>query len=434
MRRLLRGERHEGTGERPKKCDGGCVRALQSFAFAAMFVRHPLLLAPWLLAVWIGLLLVPCAALAQTTRAEVIAARQAEKADALDEEGPGRAEEVVIRVGEALMGGPPMGLYPWLGSVIDGAGTSIGLGYRRALGGEAAVNTVAAFSVRRSTLLQARVDLPRLAGGRIATAIVARQVHARGMAFYGLGADSRREARGRFDFEPASAGAEVTARPLPPVVLGAGYERLGLETRRDWSAQLPAMDAPGVDESLRYGVTRLTAALDWRPAEGYATSGGFLRGAWVRHNEIDGQPYTFDTRELEASQLVPLVREHYVLAFRGLATFTTARDGSRVPFMLAPYLGSGSTLRGFRNRRFVDDNRLLLTGEYRWRPSRYLDMALFVDAGQVAARHDAFRFDAFATSVGVGGRFHGPTFNALRFDVARGREGWALAVSTAQPF
>src|SRR5688500_7965837 len=115
-------------------------------------------------------------------------------------------------------------------------------------------------------------------------------------------------------------------------------------------------------------------------------------------------------------------------------TLTTPDSGHEVPVMLGPFLGSGTTLRGFANRRFSDRNRLLLSGEYRWRPSRYLDMALFMDAGQVAAHRRDFRTEAFDVAWGVGARFHGPTFNALRVELARSREGIRLVFSGSQPF
>ena len=89
--------------------------------------------------------------------------------------------------------------------------------------------------------------------------------------------------------------------------------------------------------------------------------------------------------------------------------------------MLAPYLGSGTTLRGFANRRFTDRNRVLLTGEYRWRPSRYLDMALFIDAGQVAPDRRDFDLDAVRVAWGIGARFHGPTSTRCASSGARPR-------------
>jgi outer membrane translocation and assembly module TamA len=61
-------------------------------------------------------------------------------------------------------------------------------------------------------------------------------------------------------------------------------------------------------------------------------------------------------------------------------------------------------------------------------------MAVFMDAGQVA--HDRHDFDVnrFETAWGIGARFHGPTFNALRVEIARGREGIRLVVAGSQPF
>ena len=87
-----------------------------------------------------------------------------------------------------------------------------------------------------------------------------------------------------------------------------------------------------------------------------------------RHHESGGRPFSFQSAEYEAVQLLPLLRDQFVLAGRALMTSATPDPGHEVPVVLAPFLGSGSTLRGFSNRRFSDRNRVLLTGEYRWRP------------------------------------------------------------------
>lgn len=190
----------------------------------------------------------------------------------------------------------------------------------------------------------------------------------------------------------------------------------------------------GGGDDLRYNVTRGGVAIDWRTAPGYSTRGGFYRATWERHNETNSHPHSFDLQEFEIVQLVPLVREQFVLAARGLVTLTSTEPGSSVPVMLSPYLGSGSTLRGFSTRRFTDRNRVLLTGEYRWRPSRDLDLAVFMDAGQVAADRTQFHARDFETNWGLGARFHGPTFTALRVEVVRGREGMGLIIAGGQIF
>src|SRR5262249_23413038 len=122
------------------------------------------------------------------------------------------------------------------------------------------------------------------------------------------------------------------------------------------------------------------------------------------------------------------------LAFRGLATFTDPDAGNSAPLSMLPYLGSGVTLRGFMNRRFVDNDRLLLTGEYRWRPSRLLDMAVFLAAGQGAPSADEFAWDRMKTSWGIGARFHGLAFSALRVELAHSVEGFHLIFTTGPVF
>ena len=131
---------------------------------------------------------------------------------------------------------------------------------------------------------------------------------------------------------------------------------------------------------------------------------------------------------------MPLVREQFVLAFHALATFTDGARGDYPPLALLPYLGGGTTLRGFGTRRFVDRDSLLLTGEYRWRPSRYVDMALFLDAGQVATVREQMTWSRWHTSWGVGTRFHGPGFMALRLEYARSAEGARVVFTTGGPF
>ena len=66
---------------------------------------------------------------------------------------------------------------------------------------------------------------------------------------------------------------------------------------------------------------------------------------------------------------------------------------------------------------------MLLTGEYRWIPSQIIDMAIFVDAGKVTRVRSDLDFKGLKTAYGVGLRFHGPHFTAIRLDVARSKEG-----------
>lgn len=378
-------------------------------------------------------------AVAQTTRAGEIEQQQAGKAKELGAEGPSEAEQIVRRVlmSPLLNGGD--GAYPWFGSVYGGTGFAAGGGYLRRLSRGASLNAVAAMSINASKLVEARFTAPELWHGSLRIDMLGRWIDANELTFYGFGPGSSSEDDADYDFQPAEARIDAVVKPHRVARLGAGYSRVGI--RSNWDLPNDAddeiivrPDAPGIGTSLDYNVVRGIAAIDWRTSPGYSTRGGYYGVTLERHHATGGLPYSFTSTEVEAVQLVPLVREQFVFALRGLATFTNADDNHAVPVMLAPFLGSGSTLRGFSNRRFTDRNRALLSGEYRWRPSRYLDMALFLDAGQVAANRRDLRVSEFETSYGIGARFHGPNFNALRIELARGREGMRLIVGGSQAF
>jgi outer membrane translocation and assembly module TamA len=370
---------------------------------------------------------------AQSTRVEAIAEEQAEKAKALGAEGPSKAEQVIRRVllSPLLSGGD--GVYPWFGSVFSGTGMAFGVGYLKRLENAAYINVQTGVSLNNSLMLRATVAAPELIKDMVQVEATTQWLDARGVSFYGSGPGSERAARSRYDYKPLEIGGNATLKPGRNFSVSGGYSVLDINTTLDAPRFSPA-EMPGIDRSLTFQVTRATVAYDWRTSPGYSTRGGYYRATVERHHESGGRRFSFQSQEFEAVQLVPLVREQFVLAARALMTVATPDSGHEVPVMLAPFLGSGATLRGFVNRRFSDRNRVLVSGEYRWRPSRYLDMALFVDAGQVAPNRRDFELSRFETAWGLGARFHGPNFNALRIEVARSREGTRFIFAGSQPF
>lgn len=372
-------------------------------------------------------------AAAQSTRVDAIAQEQAEKSKQLGTEGPSDAEKIVRRVllSPLLNGGD--GAYPWFGSIYGGTGMALGAGFLKRLENAAFFDVHAGISLNNSMLVRGTFATPELWRGILQVDASAQWMDARGVSFYGFGQDSELRARERFDYTPTEITGNVTLKPRRHVSMIGSYSLLDFSTARD-VRHFQEDEAPGLDRSLRYHVTRGTLTYDWRPAAGYSTRGGFHRVTLEHNYEARNRPYTFNAVEYEAVQLVPLVREQFVLAGRALMTMTTTADGHAVPIPMAPYLGSGSAVRGYANRRFTDRHRVLLSGEYRWRPSRYLDMALFVDAGQVAADRGDFDLGEFDSAWGIGARFHGPSFNALRVEIARGREGIRLVFAGSQPF
>jgi outer membrane protein assembly factor BamA len=140
----------------------------------------------------------------------------------------------------------------------------------------------------------------------------------------------------------------------------------------------------------------------------------------------------FGFRELdyEVIQHVPILREAWVLSLRGIARTTHNKTDQQVPFFMLPYVGSGSTLRGFTSHRFRDQNGLTLQAEWRIMANRFLDTAIFYDAGKVAARREDLDLKGLKSDYGFGVRFHGPFATPLRIELARSPEGLRFIVAT----
>jgi hypothetical protein len=373
---------------------------------------------------WLGPF--PPSAAAQATRAEVIAREQ--EAKPVGTEGPSKLENTVVQVQRSPLIAGRSGFYPFAGGVYPGMGLGLGVGYLRRWGRETHLNLVAGGTVHGSMFLKASARAPLIAGGRLALAPDIRRIVAKNLSFYGLGPNSSRDFATLYDYRATQLGAAALFRPVRPFELSGRYERLILKTV-DHAGYRASGAPPGLGTDLSYDVVEASAALDWRTSPGYSTRGGLQRVTWSRFLESRSRPFGFQQIEYEGIQLVPILREQFVLAGRALATLATAEVGDEVPVVLAPALGGGDTLRGFKTRRFTDRNRLLLTGEYRWRPSRFLDMAIFFDAGKVGRRRRDLKLSNLETDWGVGARFHGPAFVVLRTEIAKSREGWELSLA-----
>lgn len=375
---------------------------------------------------------------ADSREAEIRAA-QAAKAGHLVPAGPNAAERIVGRLEPLLLNTEPSGFYPWFGSVMGGGMLALGAGYRNVYADTGHLNVYGAWSLRNYRTLDARVSLPTFLDGRGRVSVHGKYLFADKVSFYGLGRDSQEGAKTSFTYEPTTVGARVDVEPVRHLFVGGGIGFEHVET--SGGGRKPSVEerfdlggAPGLGEDVDYLVTHVSAAIDWRESPGYTTSGGLYRIEHRRYDAREDAPWSFDATEVELQQFLPVLRANWVLAFRGLATVTYGRDQGQVPFFMMPTLGSGDELRGFANRRFRDRNRILVQAEYRWRPSKFVDMAIFYDAGKVETLRRDLDFDGLKSSWGGGIRFHGPGYTALRLELAKSREGLALIVAGGPSF
>ena len=391
----------------------------------------------------VGFMAAPAAGQAESgpaTRAEVIAERQAAKAEALEPEEPSAAEALVTTVRTVLFESPS-GFYPLVDSVRSGGGFAAGGGYRRYYRGDTYWDLHGLYSIRGYKQVElgtaSVADTP--APGRFQFAIRTGWRDVTRLAYYGVGMDTAVEDRTNSRVQETYAGGSVRGRPHKWVALRAeaDVERYVLGPGRGPHPSIEtvhaAAAAPGLGGTSSFARVGGTAAFDWRESPGYTKTGGYYGAtlqAWLNRDSA----YAFERLDVDVAQHVPILRETWVLALRGRLQ-SILDDGDVVPFYLLPALGSGRTLRAYATDRFRDRHALLLSAEWRWAPNRhFFDMALFFDAGKVTSRRADLDLRGLRTNWGIGARFHGPSSTPLRVEVAKGREGWGYIFTAAPAF
>ncbi len=373
---------------------------------------------------------------AQSTRAEELAQEQEKKSKQVAPYVPNKAERISERLQNFFQ--QPRGFYPMILSTYPSGGFALGAGYRATYGDSGWWDLHGGWSVKNYKMVDTTLHLPELGLGALKTDINAHFVDATQVRFYGKGNDTSQENETNYGFQPISVGVTETVTPVWWFGFGGSVDYLTYETS-EGSGSTPSTDevfdpvtAPGLGIDFEYLRPRAFVQIDWREGLGYTTSGGLYRVDWSKYSERDLSGFDFDRVDVEVDQFIPLLRANWVIALRGLVSITNIDDGDQVPFFLLPSLGGSSRLRGYDSFRFTDRHRLLLVAEYRWRPSKFLDMAFFYEAGKVASQRSDLDLEDLHDSYGIGARFHSPILTALRIELARSREGTRL-IFTAGP-
>ena len=370
----------------------------------------------------------PAIASAQDTREGIIIAQQTDKAAHPPPETLTKPEIVVGYIGRFLQP-KPRGFFPVFDSVYAGGSVTLGGGYGWAYGDKGSFAVRGLYSIKNYKLFDVLTNSPGHMNGHLTLFGTAGWRNATDAAFYGLGMGASLGDRSDFDFKESYARGNAELRPSDWVVfkgsVGLEAYQIGPSGTHDQSVEgsLTPDQAPGVGADPTYIHSRATAGIDTRTSPGYSRSGGYY-GATIHNFTNTNGPYDFNRVEGEAIQHIPILRETWVLSFRGKVESTLGNAMSDTPYFLLPSLGSGSSLRAYTSWRFRDRHSLLTQAEFRWIPNRLgMDMAVFYDAGKVAPRFDGLSFKGMAHDWGVGLRFHGPSFTPLRLEVARGSEG-----------
>jgi hypothetical protein len=357
-----------------------------------------------------------------------------------------RAIERGILFADRRMGGGDAtnGFYPELSNMITGAGwISGGPGYRHWLFEDRAmVDASAGLSWRQYKMAQARFELTRLARSRLALGTQVRWQDLTQVTFFGEGPGSLEGDRSEYRMRSTNVVGYATFRPIRRLAIGGTIGWLDRPTlgapngsfkRGNPSAQevFPGDPVFSLAEQPRYVHGTASATLDTRDFRSHPSSGALYRASWSAYSDRDAGSFSFQRYETEAAQFVPLLGARVVIALHGWLIGSTTGDAGEVPLYLMPSLGGSNSLRGYSDYRFHDRNVLLLNAETRVALFTHIDAAVFMDAGNVAARLGDLDVDK--RSYGAGLRLHSKRSTFARVDVARGGEGWRFLFRMNDP-
>jgi hypothetical protein len=331
------------------------------------------------------------------------------------------------------------GFYPAFGSVYSGGGLGVGGGFRHWVTNRSVFDVRALFSVATYKRVQATYHAPLDTRGRVTFDTRVGWLDAPRIGFFGLGTSTPIDDRTVFGLQQTYGEGRLTWKPVKWIEVGGGaayeafQEQAGTGILRPIRERFTAAEAPNLDEDPTFAKLSTGAALLWLDTPGYSRHGGYLRATYDEYVRQD-EPGSFGKTRTEIVQHVPILRETWVLSFRARHDAVVG-DTAEAPYFLVPSLGSGSTLRAYPTDRFRGIQTLLLSGEWRWIPSRLaLDLAFFVDAGKAGLTWADLETRPWKTDYGIGVRFHSLALTALRIDVATGDEGLRVVFAASPPF
>jgi hypothetical protein len=373
------------------------------------------------------------------TREQVIEQAQAERAKALHPYPVTRAERIAARF-ERVLAGEGTRMHAFMESAYAGGGFALGAGYIHPVSAYNTIDVRGSYSLANYKRVEVEFLAPRVFHRRGELSLIGGWRDATEVGFYGFGTNTSKDDRTNYRFKRPYAGGLLTLWPARRFLMlrgGAEWTRWsqerGLGRAPSVETVYTPVTLPGLGADPTYLHTQATAGFDWRTSPGYSRRGGYYAVTAHDYNDRD-KVFGFRMMEYELVQHVPILRETWALSFRTRAITTSDKDNQQIPFFMVPTLGGSSTLRGYPSLRFRDRNSLLLQAEWRIMASRYLDSAVFYDAGKVTEHKSDLDLNGLKHDYGFGLRFHAPNITPLRFELAKGSEGLVLVVATSAAF
>ena len=326
---------------------------------------------------------------------------------------------------------PERGWYPHFGGMPTGGGVAGGPGYRWR---PATARTYADFadiwgsvSTRKYKVFDASARWLRTPGNRFELWSNFRYQDFPQEDFFGLGFGTEAVDRTSYTLESVDVAVRGLVNVTRALRVGADLGLLDPSIASGTETEVPSIEArfndanaPGLAAQPAFFHHTFFVELDTRDEPGYPRAGSFYRASFGTWDDTSLQQYNFRRFDGEASHFFPLAEKAHTIALHGGVSYVNNADTDRVPFYMLPYLGGADTVRSFREYRFRDENLLFLNAEYRWDAFPYVQLAPFVDAGEVRHNWEEIGLHGLKMAYGVGVRVHTASRVFFRFDVATG--------------
>ncbi len=321
-----------------------------------------------------------------------------------------------------------------LGGLVTYSGFAAGPEYyRRLLHDQITLRASVRLSTHKFYLMDTELEASHLAHDHAFLNLYAEHYDYPRVDYYGPGPDSKKTGRSDYLLESTQFRFRAGIKPVDRFRIGMIGKYLMENVspgRYDGFASTDATyterTTPGIQYQSNFLQGGAFVQYDWRDNPGGPRRGGNYLAEFSDFADVRRGGYSFDELHLEAQQYFGFFNQRRVIALRGRVLATDSQAGDRVPFYLQPTLGGSDDLRGYRAFRFYDNNSVVLNGEYRWEVFSGLDMALFVDAGQVFDRWQQINLRRLDTDYGFGFRFNVRNDVFMRIDTGFSREGFAI--------
>jgi hypothetical protein len=343
---------------------------------------------------------------------------------------------------ENIKGRDP-GLHYTTGNLPTGSGFGFGLGYTFSpmiKGGYSdptlpnlfELKIDAAYSSREYYEGKAEIRLSNIGGSILNVASRAKYHEDPQEDFFGLGAQSEERDRTNYLLRAFEGTTEAWLSPIKGFRAGGGVTYLAPSVGSGRDSRYASVEEvfdpstiPGLEGGKR-NFLRADAFIEYdrRDNPSYPRAGTYLGTKFSHYSDRDLDRFNFQRYEFDAQQYVPFDNGYKVLAVASKVVLTDTDGNNAVPFYFMPDMGGQQRLRGFRERRFRDNNSIFVSAEYRWEAWWALDVAVFGDAGKVAARRSDIDLKHLEGTFGLGFRFHSKKAFTFRLDLAHSREGF----------